>query len=403
MSAHKNLILFTNAFPTSFSQENYLIDEIPFLANRFERVAVVPIDRETVKHKLPGNTIVDYLDQTNPMGVLSKTFTILKYLPLVIREYMKPQYSVKDLGTLVREVLIARHYANCILVFIKKHAMHIRETVFYTYWCNTYTLSLAFLKEANPNLKFVSRAHQADVYLQVAQKAKTSFYDLKLKMLLKLFVISEHGAGYLAKKYPEHFSKIKRAYLGVEDNGENPVNNAIPFTIVSVSKFGDNKRVFRIPEILNQLDFPVKWVHFGWGGADDVGKVSGAIARLNKNVTAELAGMMPNNEILDYYRNNPVNLFINVSVIEGLSFAAIEALSFGIPLLLTNTNAAPELIGGNGFVVPVNFRAEEVASLITQIHDSDQHVMRDRSRNMFLDNFNARKNYSEFVAHISSS
>lgn len=395
------LILFTNAFPTSFSQENYLIEEIAYLSKAFERVLIVPVEKESVKHSLPANVEVIWLNNQAPMNFFTKLGFLLSHGSLLVKESLAYGFGLTDLKLLIHELLVAKFYADGITKLLIKHNLNIKGTVFYSYWCNTFTLSLALLKRRDPELKFVSRGHQADVYFEKEQKIRTSFYRTKLQGLHKLFVISEHGAKYLRTKYPLFSAKITKAYLGVKDRGENPFKTHDYFTIVSVSKLGDNKRVFAIPEILNHLNFNVKWVHFGWSDPDDVEKVKVAASKLRGNVVFEMMGMKPNSEILEYYTKNTVNLFINVSIIEGLSFAAIEALSFGIPLLITNTNAAGELVRGNGYVIPIDYDAAQVADLICEIRDSGEIELRKNSKILFMERFNAASNYSEFIQQIA--
>lgn len=401
MRKGKNLFLFTNAFPTSFSQENYLIEEIAYLGKAFDKVLIIPLEKESVKHALPANVTVDWLDTEVPLGFMTKLSFLVSNMTLIVKELMTFKYAIKDLKVLIQELLIAKFYANGIVKLLDNYELSTKNTFFYTYWCNTLTLSLALLKRKDPDIVFISRGHQADVYIQPNQKLKTSYYGTKLKALNKLFIISDHGSNYLKTTYPSFSSKISRSYLGVRDRGENPLNKNGEFTIVSVSKLGDNKRVFAIPEILNHLDFNIKWVHFGWSDPQDVEKVRKAAANLRNNVVFEMMGMRPNSEIMEYYGKHTVNLFINVSVIEGLSFAAIEALSFGIPLLITNTNAAGELVKGNGYVIPIDYEPEKVAGLINLIRNSGEAELRKNSRALFLEHFNASKNYNEFIKHIA--
>jgi len=390
-------VLFTNAFPTSFSQENYLIEEIAFLSKAFERVIIVPIEKESVKHSLPANVEVTWLNNQAPLNFFTKFWYLLKHSSLLVKESKAYGFGFRDLKVLAQELLVAKFYAEGITKLLSKHNLNMKDTLFYNYWCNTFTLSLALLKRREPELKFVSRGHQADVYFQAEQKVRTSFYVTKLQALHKLFVISEHGANYLSKRYPFFSLKITKAYLGVKDRRENPFKTQDYFTIVSVSKLGDNKRVFAIPEILNHLDFNVKWVHFGSSGPEDVKKVVMAANKLRPNIHFEMKGLIPNDQILQYYQNTTVNLFINVSIVEGLSFAAIEALSFGIPMILTETNGAPELIRDNGYTIPVNYAAASVASLIKAMKGRNEKILRNNSRALFLERFDATKNYNDFV------
>ena len=84
-----------------------------------------------------------------------------------------------------------------------------------------------------------------------------------------------------------------------------------------------------IVEILSYIDREnVKWVHFGEGYLrDEIEKLCNTKL---KNVKVDFRGLVANADILDYYANNYVDLFINVSESEGIPVSIMEATSAGI-------------------------------------------------------------------------
>jgi glycosyltransferase involved in cell wall biosynthesis len=65
----------------------------------------------------------------------------------------------------------------------------------------------------------------------------------------------------------------------------------------------------------------------------------------------------------DYY--HLADAFLLTSVIENATTPALEALSFGLPLLLTNAGGAPDLIDGNGILIPAALNSADVWELST--------------------------------------
>ena len=70
-----------------------------------------------------------------------------------------------------------------------------------------------------------------------------------------------------------------------------------------------------------------------------------------------------NFEILDFYKNNYIDLFINLSYSEGIPVSIMEAMSYSIPTLATNVGGVSELVNeDNGVLVERDSIAEEITS-----------------------------------------
>lgn len=54
----------------------------------------------------------------------------------------------------------------------------------------------------------------------------------------------------------------------------------------------------------------------------------------------ELTVLLGNQLVYDFYRNNDVDVFVNLSESEGIPVSIIETISFGVPVVATD-------VGGN--------------------------------------------------------
>ena len=102
----------------------------------------------------------------------------------------------------------------------------------------------------------------------------------------------------------------------------------------------------------------IEWLHFG----DGILRNELEETRLYKTgicqtgITYRFMGHYPNEELLKFYTANKVDLFINTSSTEGMPVSIMEAQSFGIPVIATDTGGVKEVVTeGTGSLLPVDF------------------------------------------------
>jgi glycosyltransferase involved in cell wall biosynthesis len=90
------------------------------------------------------------------------------------------------------------------------------------------------------------------------------------------------------------------------------------------------------------------------------------------------------------------DIFCLISDSEGLPLSAIEAMSCGMPLILSNVGGCSELISGNGILVENN--TEDIESAISQSSDQIKTYGR-RSKTLFKNRFNLEKNKHKYLSY----
>ena len=68
------------------------------------------------------------------------------------------------------------------------------------------------------------------------------------------------------------------------------------------------------------------------------------IENKSKNLNVILTGYISNSDVKQLYMMNDFDLFVNMSLSEGIPVSIMEAISFGIPIIATN-------VGGNAEIV----------------------------------------------------
>jgi glycosyltransferase involved in cell wall biosynthesis len=84
----------------------------------------------------------------------------------------------------------------------------------------------------------------------------------------------------------------------------------------------------------------------------------------------------------------------------------MEAQSFGIPVIATDTGGVGELVkSGTGTIIPISFKVEELSQWITYyatLSNTEIENLRSNSFNNWFKYFNASSNYRDFITSLNS-
>jgi glycosyltransferase involved in cell wall biosynthesis len=408
ISSSKTLCLFTIGFPYGKQVETFIESELDIMDATFDKVYIFPsIQYDNVSRSIPSNFEIVNLksDWSRDASKLlySNIFLIFRMLFSEFFYTSNKKAFIKNIRKLKNKVLHRLFVAQELENFLLEHK--IEDAKFYSYWLNDWTISLGILKKRKKIKSFISRAHGFDIYEERFADKTIPFRYFQLKMVDKVFSVSKRGYTYLKAKniFPE---KIDYSYLGVSDKGVNPFDADAVFTLVSCSNLMPLKRVHLIIEILNIIDFPINWVHFGGGDGNLLDKFKTLASKLPSNVRYEFKGHVSNLDVLTYYKLNPVNLFVLLSESEGLPMSLIEACSFGIPLMATDVGGVSEIVNDStGILVDANVDIIKVASLINEFRTSQENNLAFRKgvKLFWSTNFNDSQNYKKFYTLLLDS
>ena len=176
-------------------------------------------------------------------------------------------------------------------------------------------------------------------------------------------------------------------------------------TIVSCSWCTEVKRIDLIINTLSKIkNKRIRWIHFGDGYLYESLK---ALAKkvLPPNIEYAFKGAVANVEILDFYKNNSIDVFLNVSASEGIPVSIMEVQSFGIPVIATDVGGVKEIIthGENGYLIQKNFCIDELVAHIEEfiIMPVDKKInLRKVARTMWQNKYSASYNYTRIFEKI---
>lgn len=390
------LYLFTNRFPY-VGGEPFLETEITYLANKFEHVLILPLDNSVGEIlELPENVKIFGF---NPAPILSiKKLIITNYKFILSRFMHEIWFSEHRFKYLTQfkfnlfQLIGSINLAEQLMRNIEAHQ------IYYTYWCNEWGSALATANSKGLKGKFVTRMHGYDFDEQQNGRGYFSFRNAEIKIWNRIAQVSKYGYAYIKNRFNE-VDNLTVSYLGVNNLGVNPSHDASrPYTLVSCSNFVPLKRVNLLIEILANLNVPFKWIHFGSGkGQDEI--IELAKQKLKAD-SFEFRGQIKNVDLMKFYNNTSVDLFINVSELEGLPVSLMEAISFGIPIVGCEICGVPEIVNvETGLLLDKNFKPEIAAHKIEELLKEKARNVEYRKgiKDFYLENFNAKKNYEAFA------
>lgn len=400
----KKIILFTTTFPWGYG-ETFLENEIGFLSSHFKQIIIVPLSKPS-KNRLrpvPLNVFIHKslinINLENKLIVF--LFGIFNFSPIKfsIKEFFtKKVYKKKKwiLNWLSYTCITRAAYRS-----LKRNKVleQIEEgDIVYSYWADNGGNLMPFIRKYKKN-KIVVRFHRTDLYEEF--RGNYLPYRLELfKSINEAVFISKHGKEYFQKKYPGLIKNLSISRLGVFDKGISPPSESKSITIVSCSNLIRVKRVHLIPLALKELHEQITWIHFGTGYLmTEINKINDT---LPNNIKVSMVGQVTNSQILDFYKNNPVDLFINVSESEGLPVSIMEALSFGIPIMATDVGGVSEVVNNsNGFLLHPDSNPLAISSRIKNFIDHpNKQDLKKNARDTWSEILNAEDNYTNFCKLI---
>lgn len=437
------LILFTNSYPFG-NGETFLDDEIPYLASGFEEIYIHPLyipsgaapqavnNKNCFKFKnIKVCEVLIPFDHKDKKGLITKGLKIIPPLWQIREFFSKGCFMhAKRLRLFFNYALIYNSIVSD-KALIHKIICELKEcSAAYFYWGDKSALLVPGLKRAlRHELKrsagdmpeFVVRFHGSDLYEEV--KGYLPFRRYLLPNIDYAVTISKNGKEYMETRYqkilPAHVCTYRLGSCGdIIPKNIGAQFEGSRFHVVSCSNLIPLKRVGLIADAMKIIQSDVaflermwengydgiKWSHIGDGAllSEIKSKVS---LEEDGEVIYDFKGRMEHNSVLNYYRTEDCDLFVQVSSSEGIPVSIMEALSFGIPVLATDVGGVGEIVYNReaepyGKLVNADLTAAELALQIESfiLLSPDKLLnMKRAARAEWELNWDSTKNYSAFV------
>lgn len=395
--------------------ETFLATEASYLYRHFRKILIITrSDSQEQTREIPG-TVTNFRLSPRSSGkeklqllLLSvrNGFLILSMISGEIRTIKKiyqRKIHRKLLGRLWHDTLKALEISE----YVKRKALPLvsERAVLYSYWQDSSAIAIAILKKENPGMICISRAHRGDLYFFAQPGGFLPYRKFLSEKLDKLFFISADGMKYQSELLGNEYSSFEVSRLGTLRIKGNPRRSKSEQTvIVSCSNITPVKRVDLIIKTLACVnDLEIKWLHIGSGRLEkEIISEAEMLLSSKENIDYSFLGRWENDRIHDFYANNQIDVFINVSESEGIPVSIMEAMSYGIPVIATDVGGTSEIVNNHcGLLVKKDIEAQALAEKIS--FEITTNALKEKSENAFLrwkSKFSAEENYSDFIHKI---
>jgi len=402
------LILFTAEFPFG-KGETFLETEIDYLSKGFDKVIIITRGiADSSTRSVPQNVkLVRVKAELSPLGRLRSLFNVFDFKFRKELKIIRSVYQIKVSLGILKTMLISLQEGKRFQKLLRKELVQLSSNdriVAYSYWCDDTALACAMEKRINNKFTAVTRIHGWDLYFERSSIGYLPFRHFIAENMNKIVSISDNGKNYCRDTWRVNSTEnIIVSRLGVPKQGILNRENQV-FLLVTCSNLIPLKRLGLLIEALSKVkERKMKWVHFGDGKLFSKLKDQ-ALDSLPENVEWKFMGRIENRSLLDWYRNNKPNLFLNLSSSEGVPVSIMEAMSFGIPVIATDVGGNSEIVNNkNGYLLDANPSSEDVSNKITKYYNLDleeKNKYRKAAYYTWNEMSNADKNYTQFIEAI---
>ena len=390
----RNLYFFTATYPYG-QRESFIEDEIVYLSKAFKRITIIPLKGSGNPTRLVPNNC-----EVIPPIIRSifQQYLIGLFCPLALKIFASDFFNKRVYRNKKRfeTWLIAYVISNNLLMSprIRNIFKNIsKEDVCYFYWGKgSNNLSFFYRGKAT----YVCRFHgEWDLW----EESSGNYAPIRTQITKSLnlaILISEKGMKYFKQRYPN--CKTALIPLGSNDCGVGFKSNDNTIRVLSCSSVYWLKRVPLIFRALKNIkDKNVIWTHIGDG--EDFEKLKKEVSNsIPQNITVNLLGRLPHPQVLEYYQNNPVDVFVNVSTNEGVPVSIMEAISFDVPVVATDVGSNSEIVTPQSGVLISSMPSDcEIADAILKAMN-----LATSPRNFWSGHYSAENNYRKIVNALNN-
>jgi glycosyltransferase involved in cell wall biosynthesis len=383
----KTIIIFSYEFPSTNTGKEYIFfkNELREICKNFNKVVIVPIKKTKKKFvlNLSGKDVVydfslsdDMRNLKNILGSSCKTlFNIKCYLEIIKNLSLNFNIVSKIFSESVSSLIIKKWIIN--------QKFNYKNTIFYSLWSNQVLISFNDIKSENLNFKCFARSLGSDLNGYFANSDYVPYLKKKFELLDLVIVLNSSQRQKLLRKKIIKKDRIVKSYLGVEIKKKLGWKNKKEIIFISCGNLIKIKNTLKIIDFIKYFaisnkNLYIKYILIGDGPLNK--EITNEISELRENLKINFLKKIDN--FPNFLREKNADFFINLSLKEGISFALMEAMSLGIPPIVSNISGNNEIVNyKRGFVLK-NYTQKEflrVSNNVLKIYGDKKNFIKKRN------------------------
>lgn len=370
-----NLLIICADYPVrdKTAEANLLSLQLLTLEKKFENIYLLPTASVFNRPILAGSKYKLLLDfRKFRFKSLKNLYLFKNYLLDDLKKCNKKlnfyAQVIKTISVYFKSILLYTYLED----FLNNKDLNNNIFTFYSFWFDDYSLGIALLKKINKSLKVNIGAHGKDLFEERHVGLRISFREENLKIIDKVLVCSKEGKNYLNNKYPSFKPKVTLLNTGIHDKSFFvKYSTDGKFRVLTLSRTHPVKRLDyflkSLRDIENFSEFDIEYFHIG--GGPELNKLK----KLKKSLLfnrfkINFLGKISETEKDTFFKQNNIDVFLNVSKSEGTSVSVVEALNYSIPVILTK-------VGGNISIgefcktsIKADFKSRDLYSFFKKIY-----------------------------------
>lgn len=397
----KKLVIFTDSYPYGNNSEPFFEKEINYLNKRFSCISIVPLYGGRKVRKVSDNVkvykpIYSSYKELVFRGLKSSFLNMIMLNELIANKvYLKKKWLKSYLiATLTIRAIHKRNDINDLFN---------NDSIFYFYWGRGFSYYIPFINSVKKKT-IISRFHGYDINIERANGYLP--YHKKIVSNIKCAIFISNQGKDLFSKINLNIDIIKKVFrLGTIDYGIKINDVSKTLRLLTCSNLYSLKRVDILLKTLLDVH-EINVLYYCIGDGVDREKLEAIAQELPDNIKVKFLGSLPNAEVMKFYKEKEIDLFINLSLFEGLPVSIMEAMSFGIPVVATNIGGTSEIVNvHNGFLLNANFSREELKNILIgyyKLSANEKNNYKLNARKIWEECYNAENNYETFVNFIAN-
>ena len=397
----KKIVFITSSFPYGKS-EVWAINEINSLMALGNKVTIIP---RSGQGKIINQDATKF--SSNLIDLPYLNFKIFTFCLMNIT--LKPLKFMKMLAGIIKQSNTIIDFAKALAVMPKAifsaKLLHDKKIDHIHSLSTTSAAVMAYIISSNLGVPWSYTLHSSSV---LNSKYKRSFL-FQSESASKCRTISKIIANDLSNFIgPSLSKKVKTVHLGVDIQGyikeKSDIND--PLIIATPAELKEHKgHIYAIETAKKLIDMGVnnfKWFFYGSGPL--LNELEEQVKKLNLSKHCYFPGNIDHQALLNKYKLHEVDIVISSSisipdVFEGIPVSLMEAMSYGIPVIATDSGGTKELVDGQSGILVKQNDPNAILSGIIDIKNMPnfRKKISKNGRNKIVQDFDTMKNAKDLI------